>query len=152
MLEHGEGGHIVNIASIAGFQTHPGIEAYAATKAAVIAMSEAWRIQLTGTGVSSSVVCPGGVQTKIALARRNRGVEYGGSQTDVVPEAIQARHELAMAPETVAARVVEGVMADELHIFTHTEYRQQVEDRLDDILAAFDRVDVSPVLLEEANA
>ena len=152
MLEHGEGGHVVNIASIAGFQAAPGLEAYSATKAAVIAMSEAWRTQLAGTGVSASVVCPGHTRTNIATSRRNRGDEYGGAQSETALAWSQSKLDSGMAPEIVAARIVEGVKADELHIFTHTDFRQQVEARLDDILAAFDRVDVSPVLLEEANA
>ena len=37
---HGEGGHIVNTASLAGLFTGPGIEPYSATKAAVVGMSE----------------------------------------------------------------------------------------------------------------
>ena len=115
-------------------------------------MSEAWRIQLTGTGVSSSVVCPGHTQTNIATSRRNRGDKYGGAQSDTALPWSPEKLASGMPPEIVAQRIVEGLLADELHIFTHPQFRQQVEERLDDILAAFDRVDVSPVLLEEANA
>jgi NAD(P)-dependent dehydrogenase (short-subunit alcohol dehydrogenase family) len=43
---HGEGGHIVNTASMAGMISPPGLEPYAATKFAVVAMSEGWAMQL----------------------------------------------------------------------------------------------------------
>jgi NAD(P)-dependent dehydrogenase (short-subunit alcohol dehydrogenase family) len=43
---HGEGGHFVNTASLAGMVSPPGMEPYCATKFAVVAMSEGWAQQL----------------------------------------------------------------------------------------------------------
>ena len=77
MIAHGEEGHIVNTASLAGITT-PTVDAiYAATKHAVVAISEALYFQLhvTGTKLSASVLCPGFVQTNIVDSARNRPQE-----------------------------------------------------------------------------
>ncbi len=52
-------GHIVNIASMAGKAPVPYDSIYSATKAAIVAWSQAIRLELDGTGVSTSVICPG---------------------------------------------------------------------------------------------
>ncbi|MBW8050188.1 MAG: SDR family NAD(P)-dependent oxidoreductase [Cytophagales bacterium] len=58
MLKNGEG-HIVNISSIAGKKSPPYEAVYGGTKAALIEWTSALRIELEGTGVSLSVICPG---------------------------------------------------------------------------------------------
>jgi short-subunit dehydrogenase len=57
---------IVNIASAAGIVGMPGMSAYCATKAAVIALSDSLRIELDRYQIGVSTVCPGFVQTPIA--------------------------------------------------------------------------------------
>ena len=66
---HGQDGRqrqIVNIGSAAGFSGVPGMAAYGATKAAVIALSESLRLELAGQGIGVTAICPGFVQTPIA--------------------------------------------------------------------------------------
>ncbi len=74
---HGEGGHFVNTASLAGMVSPPGMEPYCATKFAVVAMSEGWREQLAAKNIGVSVLCPGFVKTRINESRRNRQASYG---------------------------------------------------------------------------
>ena len=62
MLSQGRG-QIVNVSSVAGALNSPGHTAYAATRAAVIAFSEALRRELAGTGVKVSLVLPGWTRT-----------------------------------------------------------------------------------------
>ncbi|HXS84346.1 MAG TPA: SDR family oxidoreductase [Mycobacterium sp.] len=72
MVERG-GGAVLNIASIAGFQPLPYMAVYSATKAFVQTFSEAVHEELSGTGVSVTVLCPGPVPTEwgeIANAER----------------------------------------------------------------------------------
>jgi NADP-dependent 3-hydroxy acid dehydrogenase YdfG len=57
LLEQGSG-HIVNIASFAGFANAPRMGAYSAAKAGVISLSETLRAELAGGAVKVSVVCP----------------------------------------------------------------------------------------------
>jgi len=147
LAQHGEGGHIVNTSSIAGLLVAPGMEPYAATKFAVVAMSEGWRGQLAPKGIGVSVLCPGFVRTKIGSGHRNRpgGPQRGASaRSSYLNELVAA----GMDPEMLAARVLEGIHDDELYIFTHPELKAAVKARFDAILAAFDRAAESPALRE----
>jgi len=61
MLERHQG-HIVNVSSLAGKTAPPFCEAYAASKAGLIAFTKSLRITYHGSGVSASVICPGFVE------------------------------------------------------------------------------------------
>jgi len=52
------GGHIMNVASVAGKRGGPGNSVYCATKFAMVGMSEALRVELRGSGIEVSVICP----------------------------------------------------------------------------------------------
>lgn len=56
-------GQIINIASVAAFQPCPNFAVYAATKAFVLSLSEALNLELAGTGVTVTAVCPGATKT-----------------------------------------------------------------------------------------
>lgn len=62
-------GHIINIGSIAGFQTYANGSMYAGTKHAVKAISGALRLELNGTAIRVSEVDPGMVDTEFSLVR-----------------------------------------------------------------------------------
>jgi uncharacterized protein len=76
-------GGILNVSSSAGFLPIPDFAVYAATKAYVTSFSEALRIELRGTGVSVSALCPGPVHTEFQeVAKRP------GAQPDAGPEFV----------------------------------------------------------------
>ena len=136
---HGEGGHIVNTASMAGMiAAGRGFEPYAATKFAVVAMSEGLAGELKPLGVGVTVLCPGWVRTRILESRRNRQERYGHapnvSRYPTIPDG-------AMEPEAVAERVLAAIRDDELYAFTHPEMRGALEERFQAILAAYDKLD-----------
>ena len=56
-------GKLVGIASVAGFRGLPGTAAYSASKAAAISYLEALRVELHGTGVRVTTICPGFIDT-----------------------------------------------------------------------------------------
>ena len=145
LAQHGEGGHVVNTSSIAGLLAAPGSEPYAATKFAVVAMSEGWRQQLAPRGIGVSVLCPAFVRTNIGSGDRNRP---GGPQRDVGErQALLSRFvEGGMDPQMLASRVLEAIRDDELYIFTHPEFKAFVQGRFNAILEAFDRAAKSPAL------
>jgi NAD(P)-dependent dehydrogenase (short-subunit alcohol dehydrogenase family) len=64
MVRRGSG-HIVNIASLAGLIASPGLAPYAATKGAVVSLTNALRAEGEALGVRASAVCPGFVDTAI---------------------------------------------------------------------------------------
>jgi short-subunit dehydrogenase len=56
-------GRILNIASTAAFQPSPFFNVYAATKSYVLSFTEALQVELSGTGVTATVSCPGPTET-----------------------------------------------------------------------------------------
>jgi short-subunit dehydrogenase len=69
MVARGEG-RILNVASIAAFMPVPDLAVYAASKAYVLSMTEALGVELSGTGVAATALCPG--LTDTAMVRRSR--------------------------------------------------------------------------------
>lgn len=65
MLARGHG-RILNVGSLAGFQAGPFMATYYATKAFVNSFSEALAYELSGTGVTATVSCPGATDTEFA--------------------------------------------------------------------------------------
>ncbi len=79
------GGHLVNIASVAGKGGFPGAATYCATKHAVVGLSEAIRAETAGTGVEISCVMPSLVDTELTSGLGSaRGVKR------VTPEGVAA--------------------------------------------------------------
>src|SRR5215468_9552947 len=120
---HGEGGHIVNTASVVGLSPLPGLGIYVATKHAVVALSEVLREELAPEGIGVSVLCPGGVKTRIFEAARNRPAVLGGP--DPEPESTPERisEVMGMQPLAVGELVLRAVRANELYVLTHPEFR-----------------------------
>jgi NAD(P)-dependent dehydrogenase (short-subunit alcohol dehydrogenase family) len=143
---HGEGGHIVNTASMAGMIAGPGFSPYAASKFAVVAMSEGLAAQLKPLGIGVSVLCPGFVRTLIGESGRNRPERYGPTQTPdrASPQGqviayIAERLASGLDPSEIATRVLAAIRGDELYVFTHPEMRGELEERFAAIMAAMDQ-------------
>src|SRR6516165_4819756 len=144
MRAHGEGGHIVNTSSIAGMVNRfHGFHPYAATKFAVVGMSEGLAVEVKPFGIGVSILCPGVVRTNILESARHRPDRYGPPTPVYTTNPHYAwfaeRVRTGMDPAEVARRVLAAVRDDELYIFTHPETREAVEERFRAILAAFDR-------------
>ena len=149
--EHGEGGWIVNVASMAGMGGVPYLGAYTATKAAVVALSESWAGELEEKGIHVSVLCPAFVQTRIHESERNRPAQYQ-------PDELRTSNENSFANSTkqmvengievsiVGKRVVEALNDGEFYIFTHPNYRPIMQGRTAAIDAAFVKSAQSPLL------
>ena len=73
--QHGEGGHIVNTASMSGLMPHPGATIYGTSKGAAVHMMECMRAELEPHGIICSAFCPGAVQSNIAEAAKTRPAE-----------------------------------------------------------------------------
>lgn len=63
MVERGSGG-VLNVASVSGFMPVPQQATYSASKAFVLTFTEALTIDLHGTGVTATALCPGPVKTE----------------------------------------------------------------------------------------
>ena len=145
---HGEGGHIVNTASMAGMISGGlGFSPYTATKFAVVGMSEGLSAQLKPHGIGVTVLCPHFVRTGIANSGRNRPARYGQQQPlDPASRAAQVFADITRGvesgidPADVAARVLNAVRNDELYVFTHPKMREMADERFAAIQAAMDAV------------
>src|ERR1700674_4684540 len=133
---HGEGGHFVNTASMAGMNSGLGFSPYVASKFAVVGMSEGLATRINPFGIGVTVLCPGYVRTRIGESGRNRPERYGATQTPdpaspagVLLAQIAARLQAGLDPSDVAARVLAAVREEELYVFTHPEMRGELEDR-----------------------
>lgn len=65
MIARGQGGHIVNMASVSGYVGAPGMSTYSASKFAVMGISESLRFELARHRIGVSAICPGFVKTPI---------------------------------------------------------------------------------------
>ena len=146
MLAHGEGGHIVNTASMAGLQSGLGFSAYATSKFAVVAMSEGLAKEVATLGIGVTVLCPGFVRTRIWESGRNRQARYGparppdpASTAGKLLAHLAERGRAGLDPDDVAAQTLAAIRANELYVFTHPEMRDEVDERFAAITAAFDK-------------
>jgi len=135
MKAHGEGGHVVNTASIAGMVALPTLGIYTATKYAVVGISETLKSEVLPFGIGVSVLCPAFVRTRLADSHRNRPSELGAGADS--PEFMVEALKAGMDPLEVGAAVVNAIERDELYIFTHADSKTGIQIRADMILAAF---------------
>jgi NAD(P)-dependent dehydrogenase (short-subunit alcohol dehydrogenase family) len=138
---HGEGGHIVNTASMAGLQVNPaipGIGAYAMTKHGVIALSEALAMELQGSGIGVSVLCPAQVNTTLYESGSRRPERFGGSYERDDLATARTRSESGLSADAVGRHVANAIRNDEYFVFTHPDARARIEERHARMLAGFD--------------
>jgi NAD(P)-dependent dehydrogenase (short-subunit alcohol dehydrogenase family) len=93
-------GHIVNTASMAGLVPSPGEISYAASKYAVVGLSESLRIEAGDLGVKVSVVCPGLINTPLLRNIKLVGIDRQ-QLLKMLPEL--------MTPERCARKILRGV-------------------------------------------
>lgn len=157
--QHGEGGWLLNVASMAGMGGVPYGGAYTASKVAVVGMSESWYAELQQHNIQVSVLCPAFVKTRINLSMRNKQSNYktGGAKKEITPQQaamaanMQKIIDNGLPVEIVGERVVEALKAKELYIFTHPNYRPTTQARAKAIDAAFERAAASPLLADVAD-
>jgi NAD(P)-dependent dehydrogenase (short-subunit alcohol dehydrogenase family) len=112
---------------------------YNVTKHSVVTLSETlYRdLQLVGSSVGVSVLCPGFVRTGIAESERNRPDWAPAAPTAPGPDLQGIVRGLVAAgidPADVAAKVLDAVRANRFYIITHDDTPAMVEIRMRDIL------------------
>lgn len=135
-------GHIVNTASLAGLVAGPFMGPYNASKFAVVAITETTfrELQMQGSDVGVSVLCPAWVKTRIHESSRNRPDALQNEATDD-PDATSAAAGFiaglvagGIDPTDVAGQVFDGVRSRALWILTHPDTRELVRARMESIL------------------
>lgn len=141
MLAQNEACHVVNTASVVGLAGRSGMLVYAASKAALLAISEALRDELEGTPIGVSVVLPSNIRTNIVGCQRNRPTECGREYAQAVAPEVAAQR--GVDPRDAGIRVREGVERGEFYIFTVPAsalslQKEKIEARSRELLAALE--------------
>jgi NAD(P)-dependent dehydrogenase (short-subunit alcohol dehydrogenase family) len=152
MKQHGEGGHIVSTASMAGMIQTQGAQ-YGVTKHAVVALSEATRGELGADGIGVSVLCPGFIRTNILDSARNVPPRFTGTSAQILSTAkapddatkqmidfVKQRIGGGIDPLYVGELVREAIEDDVLYVFTDTEFEPMFDKRVAEIKMGFDRI------------
>jgi NAD(P)-dependent dehydrogenase (short-subunit alcohol dehydrogenase family) len=144
----GQGGHIVNTASIAGMISGSG-NPYNVTKYGVVSLSEGLRVELAPRNIGVSVLCPGFIRTQIVDSNRNLPDRFAGAGIRSTPQdanavqwlgAIRDRVAGGIDPLYVGELVREGIEKDWAYIFTDNEFEPFIDARFAGIKAGFDQV------------
>jgi NAD(P)-dependent dehydrogenase (short-subunit alcohol dehydrogenase family) len=145
---HGEGGHMVSTASMAGLISSGGAVPYHVSKYGVVALCEGLRSELAPRGIGVSVLCPGFVRTQIMDSWRNLPERFGQISAERLAamrasdlfKMMQERVSNGVDPAYVGELVREGIEGDWPYIFTDIEFEPLVEARFAAIKQGFDRI------------
>ncbi len=137
MIEGGQPGWVVNIASLSGLLPAPGAAPYGVSKAALLALSEALSIELkqAGAPIGVTAACPAAVATTIAASLRPATAEAAAA---VQAAASGLAH--GMAPAEAARRILAAVQEGRFSLFTHAGSGALVADRNSRLLDGGDPV------------
>jgi NAD(P)-dependent dehydrogenase (short-subunit alcohol dehydrogenase family) len=126
---HGEGGHIVNTASMAAFIASARAGIYCTAKFAVRGMSEALRGSLLPHRIGVSVLCPGLVKSSIYESEKIRPAHLSAEATRTDPEFLTRLaqvHEVGMDPEEIGQKVLRAIRRNDFYIFSHPEFKEEL--------------------------
>jgi len=155
MIGHGESGHIVNTASLAGLM--PGGGPYGVSKHGVLALTETLHrdLQDRNAHIGASVLCPGFVNTNIFNAERNRPAALtraGEATASEFTEAGRAMLAMGKQPAEVADIVFRSIEEDRFYILPHPAWDDFVRARVTHVLArgAPVQLDIAEVMRRRA--
>ena len=137
---HGEGGHIVNTASMAAVVPIPNCSIYITAKSALVGLSECLAGELAPANIGVSAFCPGPVQSNIRELGKLRPDKYkkdSGLEDFEKQLAQRPQGDLWMDPVECGQRVVRGIQRNDLYIFTHPEFKAGARERCEKMLASF---------------
>lgn len=141
ILAQGEGGHIVNTASMAGHVAAKGMGPYFATKFGVVGYSEALYHEVSDHGVGVSCLCPTWVVSNIHNTADKSPMSDKTRERFKQSKAYEAVKDLienGMSAERYAALCIKGIEANRLYVFNDAEARQAIVDRNTHLLADYD--------------
>jgi short-subunit dehydrogenase len=128
---------------MSAFSPLPGLGAYAASKAAVCALSEALAAELAedGLAIGVTILAPGSVRTNIARSLRNRPAELAGGLADVDFQADPGptRGAVWLSPAEVGRITTRAIRNNDRYAITHPGLWGRVEARHQTLRDAFDK-------------
>ena len=132
----GTGAHIVNTASMGALLPYAGGASYTASKAGMLAFSEALRQELEGSGVGVSVLLPAQVRTRLFdTSAQQLDPNASDAMSRRTAQATSLQRD-GLDPLAVGEQVMRAVHAREFYVFTHPELKPLMEARFAQMLAA----------------
>ncbi len=135
MKSRGQEGHVLLVSSITALYPFATQGAYATSKAALLNFAKVLELELEGSPIGVSVLCPGIVDTQIRAngiqARPDSLRDAGGISSNL------STH-MGMAPEHVGRVAIAGMRERQFYIFPHADYRPFITAEYDDMLAAME--------------
>jgi len=120
MIEARRGGHIVNVASVAGLFGLPWHAPYSAAKFGLRGVSEVLRFDLRKNRIGVSLVCPGAVKTPLVGTVDIVGIDR---ESPKVRKLIALFERRAVSPESVAEKIIEATEKNRYMVFTSPDGR-----------------------------
>lgn len=137
MIRQGEGGHIVSTASMAALLPSLNSQIYAASKYAVRGLSDALRLTLAPYKIGVSVLYPGLTVSRMLRSEENRHARFGRiAEGAPHPGPGESPPDAGMDPRDVGEAVVEGILANRGYILSHGEFRDELAEHFEEILAS----------------
>jgi NADP-dependent 3-hydroxy acid dehydrogenase YdfG len=139
MIAHGEGGHIVNTASLGCFFAASVAGIYSASKFAVHGITMAMRDALAKYDIGVSVLCPANIRSNIAESVNTRPAHLANSGYKVDAAEIDALRTIyaeGMDPEELAGHVVTAIRANQFYIIPYPEARGLLEAMFKQVIDA----------------
>jgi NAD(P)-dependent dehydrogenase (short-subunit alcohol dehydrogenase family) len=138
--KHGEGGHIVNTASMGAFLPSAAAGIYTASKFGVLGLSAVYRLSLYKYNIAVSVFCPGLINSVIFESEKVRPARFASPKNtaksqefmDILPKI----HQAGMTPEEVGEKVLAGIRRNDFYIFSHPEFKEEMKEIFDEVLDA----------------
>jgi NAD(P)-dependent dehydrogenase (short-subunit alcohol dehydrogenase family) len=140
---HGEGGHVVNTASMAGVVPLPMMGAYATAKYAVRGFTDNLRMSLAPEGIGVSCLFPGATKTQLLSLAAPETPQDVAAEPDMIRKLRKAIA-VAMDPVELGAMVVAAIRENRRYIFTHREFLDEVIEMNREMEAAFPQAQEIP--------
>lgn len=156
MLKRGQGGHIVNTASMSAFVPLPGTGVYNTSKYAVRGLSEALRLDLEPHGIGVSLLCPGAVNTNIHEAVLTRPAHlsetgYYGADEEVF-KRLKAVIEVGLDPVDLGEFVLKAVRDNEFWVLPYPEFRETLDELHQEVIDALPDPASDPEMMKRVQA
>ena len=139
-------GHLINIGSVGGFATAPGVGLYGATKFALEGLSEALRGELAPLGISVTIVEPGGLRTDFLdgtslQIEPNVIADYAASAGTTRETIVTYNHVQRGDPDRAAAAIVDltEVAEPPLRLQLGADSIERIEAKLELVRRELDR-------------
>lgn len=136
MLRQNEG-HIVSTSSMAGLLPSVNNFIYATSKYAVRGLGDSLRLSLAPHGIGVSTLYPGLTRSRMLLAENNRQAQFGTGNAMDQPPSGGPMGDAGMDPREMGEMVVDAIRTNQGHILSHSEFRDEVAEEFQDLLAAF---------------